>query len=42
MATKNQERTSCARVKVEVDLLGEFPKHIKIGIRKENDAIVEK
>ncbi|KAG5616263.1 hypothetical protein H5410_016087 [Solanum commersonii] len=37
MATKNQTRPSCARVKVEVDLLQEFPKHIKIGMRLQND-----
>ncbi|KAH0642950.1 hypothetical protein KY289_033924 [Solanum tuberosum] len=30
MATKNQIRPSCARVKVEVDLLKEFPKRINI------------
>lgn len=27
---------------MEVDLRGEFPKHIKIGIRKGYDVIVEK
>ncbi|KAG5570617.1 hypothetical protein H5410_060383 [Solanum commersonii] len=42
MATKNQTRPSCARVKVEVDLLGEFSKRIKIGIRKGNNEVVEK
>ncbi|KAH0748998.1 hypothetical protein KY290_028230 [Solanum tuberosum] len=31
MATQNQTRPSCARVKVEVDLLGEFPKRINSG-----------
>ncbi|KAH0685591.1 hypothetical protein KY290_017077 [Solanum tuberosum] len=42
MATRNQTRPSCARVKVEVDLLKEFPKRIKIGMRKKNDEVVEK
>lgn len=32
MATKNQTRPSCTKVNVEVDLLGEFPKRIKIRI----------
>lgn len=35
IAMKNKTRPSCARVKVVVDLLGEFPKRIKIGIKKE-------
>ncbi|KAH0672584.1 hypothetical protein KY290_024816 [Solanum tuberosum] len=34
MVTRNQTRPSCARMKVEVDLLGEFPKRIKIGMKK--------
>ncbi|XP_060170631.1 uncharacterized protein LOC132601566 [Lycium barbarum] len=34
MATANKTRPSCARVKVEVDLLGEFPKRINIRIKK--------
>ncbi|KAH0689957.1 hypothetical protein KY289_017315 [Solanum tuberosum] len=42
VATKNKTRPSCARVKVEVDLLGEFPKRIKIGIKQENGAVLEK
>ncbi|KAH0742870.1 hypothetical protein KY290_030863 [Solanum tuberosum] len=42
MATKNQTRPSCAKVKVEVDLLQEFPKLIKIGMRLQNDEVVEK
>ncbi|KAH0711972.1 hypothetical protein KY289_007931 [Solanum tuberosum] len=42
MATKNQTRPSCARVKVEVDLLREFLKRIKIGMRMQNKEIVEK
>ncbi|KAH0713421.1 hypothetical protein KY289_009380 [Solanum tuberosum] len=41
MATKNQTRPSCARVKVEVDLLKEFPKRINIGI-KSNGVVQEK
>lgn len=42
MATKSQTRPSCARVKVEVDLLQEFPKRIKIGVRKPRGNITEK
>ncbi|KAH0696108.1 hypothetical protein KY290_015812 [Solanum tuberosum] len=42
MATRNQTRPSCARVKVEVDLLREFPKCIKIGIKGSNEEILEK
>ncbi|XP_049378009.1 uncharacterized protein LOC125842724 [Solanum stenotomum] len=42
LATRNKTRPSCARVKVEVNLLDEFPKRIKIGIRKENGEVQEK
>ncbi|WMV26131.1 hypothetical protein MTR67_019516 [Solanum verrucosum] len=42
MATRNQTRPSCARVKVEVDLMKEFPKHIKIGMRKQSGELMEK
>ncbi|WMV09736.1 hypothetical protein MTR67_003121 [Solanum verrucosum] len=42
MVTKNQTRPSCARVKVEVDLLGEFPKRISIGMRQPNGEVQEK
>jgi len=42
MATKNKTRPSCARVKVEVDLLREFPKHIKIGMKKTDGEVMEK
>lgn len=42
MVTRNQRRSSCARVKVEVDLLGEFPKRINIGVRKASGEILEK
>uniref|UniRef100_A0A0V0GMA7 Putative ovule protein n=1 Tax=Solanum chacoense TaxID=4108 RepID=A0A0V0GMA7_SOLCH len=36
MATKNQTRPSFARVKVEVDLLSDFPKRINIRVRKQS------
>lgn len=36
MATKNQTRPNCARVKVEVDLLTEFSQRISIGMRKKD------
>ncbi|KAG5570642.1 hypothetical protein H5410_060408 [Solanum commersonii] len=42
MATRNQTRPSCARVKVEVDLLEEFPKRIKIGLKKKDGDMTEK
>ncbi|KAH0650073.1 hypothetical protein KY284_029985 [Solanum tuberosum] len=43
MATKNQSRPSCTRVKVEVDLLSDFSKRIKIGVRKQSTReVVEK
>lgn len=42
MATKNQTRPSYARVKVKVDLLGEFPKRINIGVRTASGEVVEK
>lgn len=42
MATRNQTKPTCAMVKVEVDLLSEFPKHIKIGIKKVNGEVDEK
>ncbi|KAK4714091.1 hypothetical protein R3W88_019998 [Solanum pinnatisectum] len=42
LATKNKTRPSCARVKVEVDLLGEFPRRINIGMRKKTGEIKEK
>ncbi|KAH0743369.1 hypothetical protein KY290_031362 [Solanum tuberosum] len=38
----NQTRPSCARVKVEVDLLREFPKRINIGMRKQSGEVTEK
>ncbi|KAG5605619.1 hypothetical protein H5410_027111 [Solanum commersonii] len=42
MATKNKTRPSCARVKVEVDLLGDFPKRIKIVIKNEDGEVQDK
>ncbi|KAG5609471.1 hypothetical protein H5410_020752 [Solanum commersonii] len=42
MATINKTRPSCARVKVEVDLLGEFLKRINVGVRKKSGEIMEK
>ncbi|KAH0641684.1 hypothetical protein KY290_033283 [Solanum tuberosum] len=32
LATKNKTRPICARVKVEIDLLGEFPRRINIEL----------
>lgn len=42
MATTNKIKPSCARVKVEVDLLEEFPKRINVGIKKKNSEVVSK
>ncbi|WMV20196.1 hypothetical protein MTR67_013581 [Solanum verrucosum] len=42
LVTKNQTRPSCARVKVEVDLLREFPHKIIVGVRKRTREVVEK
>ncbi|KAH0716807.1 hypothetical protein KY290_013066 [Solanum tuberosum] len=42
LATQNKTRPSCARVKVEVDLLGEFSKRKNIGMRKKTREIMEK
>ncbi|KAH0689149.1 hypothetical protein KY289_016507 [Solanum tuberosum] len=42
MAMKNQTRPSCARVKVEADLLSELPKRISIGMRQPNGNVQEK
>ncbi|KAG5589441.1 hypothetical protein H5410_039955 [Solanum commersonii] len=33
LATQNRTRPSCARVKVEVDLFGNFPKRINLGMK---------
>lgn len=41
-ATKNQTRPCCVRVKVEVDLFGEFPKRIKICVKKGNEEVLDK
>ncbi|WMV42195.1 hypothetical protein MTR67_035580 [Solanum verrucosum] len=42
LATQNKTRPSCARVKVEVDLLGEFPKRINLGMRMKMGEVMEK
>lgn len=42
VAKKNKSRPSCARVKIEVDLLGEFPKRINTGIKQEDGEVLEK
>ncbi|WMV49322.1 hypothetical protein MTR67_042707 [Solanum verrucosum] len=42
LETQNKTRPSCARVKVEVDLLGEFPKRINIGVRKKSWEVMDK
>ncbi|KAH0748775.1 hypothetical protein KY290_028007 [Solanum tuberosum] len=34
MATKNKSRPSCVKIKVEVDLLRDFPKRINVGVKK--------
>lgn len=42
IATRNQTRPSYGRVKVEVDLLQEFSKRIKIGVRRTDGEIANK
>lgn len=43
MTTRNKTRPSCVRVKIEVNLLGKFPKRINIGVRnKATGEIKEK
>lgn len=42
LAIKNQMRPSCARVKVEVDLLREFPKRINMRLRRHSGEICKK
>lgn len=42
IAIKNQTRPSCTRVKVEVDLLQEFLKRIKISVRQSGGKISKK
>lgn len=40
MAIKNQTGPSCAKVKLEVDLLKELPKRINIGIKRKTTGEV--
>lgn len=42
LTTKNQIRPSCARVKVEVDLLQDFLKRINVGFRTKTGEILKK
>lgn len=42
MATTNKTRPSCTRIKVEVDLLGDFPKRNNIRTKKKSGEITEK
>lgn len=42
VATKNQTRPSCAQVKVEVNLLHEFPTGIKICVKNGVDSVLER
>ncbi|KAK4706968.1 hypothetical protein R3W88_033478 [Solanum pinnatisectum] len=42
LATSNKTRPSCARVKVEVDLMGDFPKRVNVGIKKRIGKIMAK
>ncbi|KAG5606966.1 hypothetical protein H5410_028458 [Solanum commersonii] len=42
MATTNKTRPSCARVKVEVDMLKELPKRINVGIKKKTGEVISK
>ncbi|WMV09229.1 hypothetical protein MTR67_002614 [Solanum verrucosum] len=42
MATQNKTRPSSVRVKVEVDLMADFPNRINAGVRKKTGELVEK
>ncbi|WMV32988.1 hypothetical protein MTR67_026373, partial [Solanum verrucosum] len=42
LATKNKTRPNCARVNVEVDLLGDFLKRINLGMRIKTGEVKEK
>lgn len=42
LATQNKTKPSCTKVKVEVGLLGDFPKRINVGMRPKNREIKEK
>lgn len=41
LATQNQTRPSCVRVKVEVDLLKDFPERINVGTQKKSEEVEE-
>lgn len=42
MATTNKTRPSCARVKVEMDLISDLPKWVNMGIKKKSGEIIDK
>lgn len=42
LTIQNKTRPSCAKVKVEVDLLGDFPEKINVGMRMKSGEIKEK
>lgn len=42
LTTQNKTSPNCARVKFELDLLGDFPKRINIGMMKKSGEIIEK
>lgn len=42
LATQNKTRPSCAKVKVKINLLGEFPKRINVGMRMKTREVKEK
>ncbi|KAH0776598.1 hypothetical protein KY290_008009 [Solanum tuberosum] len=42
MATQKKTRSSCAKDKVEVDLIGDSPTRINMGVRKKTREVVEK
>ncbi|KAG5587559.1 hypothetical protein H5410_047993 [Solanum commersonii] len=42
MTTLNKTHPSCTRVKVELDMLGEFPKCINVGMRKKSRKVLER
>lgn len=42
LATQNKTILNCARVKIEVDLLAEFPKWINSGMRRKSEEVAKK
>lgn len=42
LAIHNKTRSNYAKVKIEVNLIGEFPKKVNVQVRKKTGEVVEK